>query len=109
MSTAQKVIDILATADLARIRAPAVMESLGIGRRAFEQRLEREGTCYAELLREERMCRVRALLKANKHADGRMLAKKCGYLKTSNAYQAFKKWFGVNWRDVKHVGLPSDS
>ena len=108
MTTTQQVVDILSHADLARIRVNDVRESIGIGRRGLEQRLEREGTTYAELLREERMRRCRAMLERNPYCDGYRLAKTCGYLKVSNAYQAFKRWYGIGWKDVKGRGLPTN-
>jgi len=109
MNTADKVKAMLATADLSTVRAPLMAEAIGLPcRRILESRLLSEGTCYAELLREERMSRCRALLKSNPHTDGHRLAVRCGYSTCFQAYVAFRRWFGVNWKDVKHVGLKDD-
>jgi len=105
MNTADKVIDVLTRADLSRMRAPIMAEAVGLKcRRVLEKKLISEGTCYRELLREERMKRCRDMLGRNPRIDGHGLARKCGYTAAAQLYRAFHAWFNVSLHQVKHCG-----
>lgn len=101
MTTAERVNEILATADLYRTRRYTVAEQMCMCDSALGYKLKKEGTRYYILAEAERKRRAIKLLSEQPKAMGTDLVKACGYQSDSHIYDAFFKWFGVSLADVK--------
>lgn len=77
-----------------RFELDEISESLGIGPRTIQRRLQGEGTSFGEVLRAVRQARAEALLVQTQTAVSE-IALQLGYASKSQFIQAFKCWSGV--------------
>ena len=77
-----------------RFELDEISESLGIGSRTIQRRLQGEGTSFGEVLRAVRQARAEALLVQTQTAVSE-IALQLGYASKSQFIRAFKCWSGV--------------
>lgn len=103
--TTDRVLQILLTGDLARLRADSVAESLGMSGTTLRRRLRADHTCYQFLLDRARQYRCEQSLSQN-WLPGKCLADQLGYLEVNSFYRAFRRWTGMSYSDYKlQLGL----
>lgn len=103
--TTDRVLQILLTGDLARLRADSVAESLGMSGTTLRRRLRADHTCYQFLLDRARQFRCEQSLSQN-WLPGKCLADQLGYLEVNSFYRAFRRWTGMSYSDYKlQLGL----
>ena len=98
--TILKVIDVLLTGDLSRIRSETVADSLRISPTTLRRRLSRDNMSYQTILDAVRRYRCEESL-AGDWVPGKCLAWDLGYAEVNSFYRAFRRWTGRNYRDVK--------
>ena len=97
--TTPKVIDVLLTGDLSRIRSETVADSLRISPTTLRRRLSRDSMSYQSILDAVRRHRCEESL-ANDWVPGKCLAWDLGYAEVNSFYRAFRRWTGRNCSDV---------
>ena len=98
--TTLKVIDVLLTGDLSRIRSETLADSLRISPTTLRRRLSRDGMSYQTILDAVRRHRCEESL-ADDWMPGKCLAWDLGYAEVNSFYRAFRRWTGRNYSDVK--------
>ena len=98
--TALKVIDVLLTGDLSRIRSETLADSLRISPTTLRRRLSRDNMSYQTILDAVRRHRCEDRL-ADDWVPGKCLAWDLGYAEVNSFYRAFRRWTGRNYSDVK--------
>ena len=95
-----KVIDVLLTGDLSRIRSETVADSLRVSPTPLRRRLSRDNMSYQTILDAVRRHRCEESL-ADDWVPGKYLAWDLGYAEVNSFYRAFRRWTGRNYSDVK--------
>ena len=103
--TTDKVLQILLTGDLARLRADSVAESLGMSGTTLRRRLRADHTNYQFLLDRARQYRCEQVLR-QAWQPGKCLADELGYLEVNSFYRAFRRWTGLTYSDYKEQHFP---
>lgn len=98
--TTAKVLHLLLTRDLSRLRSESVADELGISPTTLRRRLRADQVNYQELLDLARQYRCEKRL-AKTWVPGKTLAWDLGYAEVNSFYRAFKRWTGSNYSDVK--------
>ena len=98
--TTDKVLQILLSGDLARLRADSVAESLGMSSTTLRRRLRADHTCYQFLLDRARQYRCEQVLRVM-WRPGKCLAEELGYLEVNSFYRAFRRWTGLSYSEYK--------
>ena len=98
--TTLKVIDVLLTGDLSRIRSETVADSLRISPTTLRRRLSRDNMSYQTILDAVRRYRCEESL-ADDWVPGKCLAWDLGYAEVNSFYRAFRRWTGRNYSDLK--------
>ena len=98
--TTLKVIDVLLTGDLSRIRSETVADSLRISPTTLRRRLSRHSMSYQTILDAVRRHRCEESL-ADDWVPVICLAWDLGYAEVNSFYRAFRRWTGRNYSDVK--------
>jgi len=98
--TTDRVLQILVSGDLARLRAESVAESLGMSGTTLRRRLRADHTCYQFLLDRARQYRCEKELR-RKWKPGKCLADELGYLEVNSFYRAFRRWTGLSYSQYK--------
>ena len=98
--TTDRVLQILVSGDLARLRAESVAESLGMSGTTLRRRLRADHTCYQFLLDRARQYRCEKELRL-KWKPGKCLADELGYLEVNSFYRAFRRWTGLSYSQYK--------
>ena len=98
--TTLKVIDVLLTGDLSRIRSETVADSLRISPTTLRRRLSRDSMSSQTILDAVRRHRCEESL-AQDWVPGKCLAWDLGYAEVNSFYRAFRRWAGRNYSDVK--------
>lgn len=75
----------------------AVAASLGLSNDALRARLQREGTCFAALLKRVRRRMLMQLLDHGKSAD--CISYELGYDSNTTFFWAFRKLMGISWTE----------
>ncbi|MFK7975895.1 MAG: helix-turn-helix domain-containing protein [Halioglobus sp.] len=99
-STTDRVLQILLSGDLARLRADSVAETLGMSGTTLRRRLRADHTCYQFLLDRARQYRCEQSL-CQQWLPGKCLADQLGYLEVNSFYRAFRRWTGMSYSDYK--------
>jgi len=100
--TTDRVLRILLEADLARVRAESVAESLGISCTTLRRRLRNDHTSYQFLLDRARQHRCESRLR-QRWLPGKCLAEELGYLEINSFYRAFRRWTGLSYSAYKEA------
>ena len=98
--TTDRVLQILLSGDLARLRADSVAESMGISPTTLRRRLRADHTHYQFLLDRARQYRCEQQLRCD-WLPGKCLADQLGYLEVNSFYRAFRRWTGLNYSEYK--------
>lgn len=98
--TTDLVLGILLEGDLARLRADAVAESLGMSGTTLRRRLRADHTNYQFLLDRARQYRCEQVLR-RAWLPGKCLADELGYLEVNSFYRAFRRWTGRTYSEYK--------
>lgn len=98
--TTDRVLQILLTGDLSRMRADSVAETLGMSGTTLRRRLRADHTCYQFLLDRARQYRCEQSL-SQQWQPGKCLADQLGYLEVNSFYRAFRRWNGMSYSDYK--------
>ena len=98
--TTDRVLKILLSGDLARLRADNVAESLGMSCTTLRRRLRADHTHYQFLLDRARQYRCEQKLRLV-WLPGKCLADELGYLEVNSFYRAFRRWTGLNYSEYK--------
>ncbi len=98
--TTDRVLQILLSGDLARLRAESVAESMGISTTTLRRRLRADHTHYQFLLDRARQYRCEQQLQTH-WLPGKCLADQLGYLEVNSFYRAFRRWTGLNYSQYK--------
>lgn len=99
-NTTLKVIDVLLTGDLSRIRSETLADSLRISPTTLRRRLSRDSMNYQTILDAVRRHRCEESL-AEHWVPGKCLAWDLGYAEVNSFYRAFRRWTGRNYSEVK--------
>ncbi len=94
--TTDRVMQILLSADLSRLRADDVAAQLGISGTTLRRRLRQDHTSYQYLLDRARQYRCEQLLRET-WLPGKCVADELGYLEVNSFYRAFRRWTGANY------------
>ena len=98
--TTDRVLKILLSGDLARLRADSVAESLGMSGTTLRRRLRADHTHYQFLLDRARQYRCEEKLR-KLWMPGKCLADELGYLEVNSFYRAFRRWTGLTYSQYK--------
>jgi len=98
--TTDRVLDILLTGDLARVRADSVASELGMSGTTLRRRLRADHTNYQFLLDRARQYRCEQVIKEI-WKPGKCLADELGYLEVNSFYRAFRRWTGKSYSDYR--------
>jgi len=79
----------------------AVACRLAVSGSTLRRRLDAHGTSFGELLKQERIRRVKLALADNPNLRGKAIAADLGYLELTSFYRAFFDWFGVTFSEYK--------
>lgn len=101
MSTTDRVRAYLRECDLSTVTDVECARVINKSSSTMRRMLQREGSIYTTLLREERRRRAKELLERNPHADQWKLADIMGYNQRNSAGRAFQQLFGVKFRDFR--------
>ncbi len=98
--TTDRVLQILLTGDLYRLRADTVAGELGMSGTTLRRRLRADHTSYQFLLDRARQYRCEQQLK-QMWRPGKCMADELGYLEVNSFYRAFRRWTGVTYSEYK--------
>lgn len=98
--TTDRVLQILLSGDLSRVRAESVAESMGISTTTLRRRLRADHTHYQFLLDRARQYRCEQQLR-DLWLPGKCLADQLGYLEVNSFYRAFRRWTGITYSEYK--------
>lgn len=98
--TTLKVIHLLLTGDLFRLRSETIADELGISPTTLRRRLRADRLCYQGILDQVRQYRCEKQL-TQRWLPGKTLAWDLGYAEVNSFYRAFKRWSGENYSDIK--------
>ena len=98
--TTLRVIDVLLTGDLSRIRSDTLSDSLRVSPTTLRRRLSRDSLTYQQILDAVRRYRCEEIL-AGDWAPGKCLAWDLGYAEVNSFYRAFRRWTGYNYSELK--------
>ena len=98
--TTDRVLQILLTGDLSRLRAESVAETLCMSSTTLRRRLRADHTCYQFLLDRARQYRCERQLR-EMWLPGKCLADELGYLEVNSFYRAFQRWTGMTYSQYK--------
>jgi AraC family mar-sox-rob regulon transcriptional activator len=98
--TTHRVMQMLMTGDLARLRADSVAETLGISATTLRRRLRADHTSYQFLLDRARQYRCERSLQS-RWLPGKCMADELGYLEINSFYRAFRRWTGITYSEYK--------
>ncbi|PLW68687.1 AraC family transcriptional regulator [Pseudohalioglobus lutimaris] len=98
--TTDRVLQILLSGDLSRLRAESVAESMGISTTTLRRRLRADHTHYQFLLDRARQYRCEQQLR-DLWLPGKCLADQLGYLEVNSFYRAFRRWTGITYSEYK--------
>jgi AraC family mar-sox-rob regulon transcriptional activator len=98
--TTDRVLDILLSGDLSRLRADSVASHLGMSGTTMRRRLRADHTNYQFLLDKARQYRCEQLLK-HIWQPGKCVADELGYLEVNSFYRAFRRWSGKSYSEHK--------
>ncbi len=98
--TTDRVLQILLTGDLSRLRAESVAETLCMSATTLRRRLRADHTCYQFLLDRARQYRCEQQLR-QAWLPGKCLADELGYLEVNSFYRAFQRWTGLTYSQYK--------
>ena len=100
--TTLRVIDVLLTGDLSRIRSDTLSDSLRVSPTTLRRRLSRDSLSYQQILDAVRRYRCEEIL-AGDWAPGKCLAWDLGYAEVNSFYRAFRRWTGFNYSELKRL------
>jgi len=103
VSTVERMVDYLKTADLSPGNQPAAAKALGMAPRTLVSHLSEHGTTYSALVMKERRRRFEALMGRNPHADTYAAMKVTGYKAGNSVTIAAKRWFGTTFREYRRA------
>ena len=98
--TTAKLLHLLLTRDLSRLRSDTVADELGVSPTTLRRRLRADRMHYQELLDLARQYRCEKQL-GRAWVPGKTLAWDLGYAEVNSFYRAFKRWTGNNYSNVK--------
>ena len=98
--TTDRVLHILLSGDLSRLRSESVAESLGISCTTLRRRLRGDHTSYQFLLDRARQYRCEKKLR-ERWLPGKCMADELGYLEVNSFYRAFRRWTGLSYSQYK--------
>lgn len=98
--TTDRVLQILLTGDLSRLRAESVAETLCMSSTTLRRRLRADHTCYQFLLDRARQYRCEQKLR-EMWLPGKCLADELGYLEVNSFYRAFQRWTGMTYSQYR--------
>ena len=98
--TTDRVLQILMSGDLARLRAESVAHQLGMSSTTLRRRLRADHTCYQFLLDRARQYRCERKLR-EAWLPGKCMADELGYLEVNSFYRAFRRWTGLSYSQYK--------
>lgn len=98
--TTDKVMQILLTGDLSRLRADSVAAELSMSATTLRRRLRADQTSYQFLLDRARQYRCEQMLQ-DQWLPGKCLADELGYLEVNSFYRAFRRWTGLSYSAYK--------
>lgn len=98
--TTIRVIQMLLSGDLSRLRSDSVADELGISPTTLRRRLRADDTNYQALLDQVRQHRCEKQL-AQRWLPGKCLAWELGYAEVNSFYRAFRRWTGLNYSEIK--------
>jgi AraC family transcriptional regulator, mar-sox-rob regulon activator len=98
--TTDRVLDILLSGDLSRLRADSVASDLGMSGTTMRRRLRADHTNYQFLLDKARQYRCEQLLEPI-WRPGKCVADELGYLEVNSFYRAFRRWTGQSYSEYK--------
>jgi len=98
--TTLRVINLLMTGDLSRLRSDHIADELGISPTTLRRRLRVDNISYQELLDQVRQYHCECQLE-DRWVPGKTLAWKLGYAEVNSFYRAFKRWTGSSYSDMK--------
>jgi len=98
--TTLRVLNLLITGDLSRLRSDHIADELGISPTTLRRRLRVDNISYQELLDQVRQYHCECQLE-DRWVPGKTLAWKLGYAEVNSFYRAFKRWTGSSYSDMK--------
>lgn len=98
--TTGRVLRILLSGNLARLRASSVAAQLGFSATTLRRRLREDHTGYQFLLDRARHYRCEQKLR-QRWLPGKCLADELGYMEVNSFYRAFRRWTGMSYSDYK--------
>ena len=98
--TTARVVHLLLTGDLSRLRSENIADELGISPTTLRRRLRADDISYQELLDRVRQYRCEKQL-GQRWVPGKTLAWDLGYAEVNSFYRAFKRWTGTNYSELK--------
>ena len=98
--TTLRVLNLLITGDLSRLRSDHIADELGISPTTLRRRLRVDNISYQELLDQVRQYHCECQLE-DRWVPGKTLAWRLGYAEVNSFYRAFKRWTGSSYSDMK--------
>jgi len=98
--TTAKVVHLLLTGDLSRMRSETIADELGISPTTLRRRLRADNISYQELLDMVRQHRCEKQLN-QRWVPGKTLAWDLGYAEVNSFYRAFRRWTGLSYSEIK--------
>ena len=98
--TTLRVLNLLITGDLSRLRSDHIADELSISPTTLRRRLRVDNISYQELLDQVRQYHCECQLE-DRWVPGKTLAWKLGYAEVNSFYRAFKRWTGSSYSDMK--------
>jgi AraC-like DNA-binding protein len=105
MNRPDEVRPVLQCSNLRWGHIDAVASRLAVSGSTLRRRLDAHGTSFGELLKQERIRRVKLALADNPNLRGKAIAADLGYLELHSFYRAFSAWFGVTFSEYKKANL----
>ena len=98
--TTAKVVHLLLTGDLSRLRSETIADELSISPTTLRRRLRADNISYQELLDMVRQYRCEKQLN-RRWVPGKTLAWDLGYAEVNSFYRAFRRWTGISYSETK--------
>jgi len=105
MNRPDEVRAVLRCCNLRRGHVDAVACRLAVSGSTLRRRLDAHGTSFGELLKQERIRRVKLAFANNPNLRGKAIAADLGYLELNSFYRAFFDWFGVTFSEYKQANI----
>lgn len=100
-SISVEVLRALSSADLKRVRAPGIAESLGMSDSTFRRRMRAEGLSFSVMLEDYKKQKALRMLEDDPGIGGKQMFEELGYNELNSFYRAFFGWTGLNFREYK--------